>query len=147
MPGPGGINAVCWHISPACARILERLECRGDDTHDGVAKPCHVSEKYACALMRVLKRAEVIHIVAWRHNTHGAPTPIYRLGPGKNKPMPKPETTAQRMKKRRDSMREMWGTRATNIALSQARHKGTVVIDGKQIRPGDHKAQLAGRIT
>ncbi len=140
-----GIYRVRWWSSAAAARFLEHLECKGEATPERLARECHAQRKYALSLLRVLKRAGVIRIVAWRHNISGTPTPIYRLGPGLNLPMPTPETVAQRSSRRRKSLVALHGPRAADIILKKSR--GRIVIDGRIARPGDHDSQIAGMVS
>lgn len=147
MSKPTGIRSVRWWTSPSAARYLERLECRGDATPDRLAADCHNQAKYAINLCRLLRDAGVIHVTAWRHNVNGAPTPIYRLGPGRNRPAPPPETIAQRMRRRRQSLVQLYGAKSANLILGTARQRGRVVQDGRTLRPGDHDSQLAGKVT
>lgn len=142
-----GVRAVHWDTSPACARFLEYLECRGDASPDRLAAACHAQPKYAINLMRLMRGAGVVHVRAWRHNSNGAPTPIYRLGPGKNKPAPKPETAAQRCRRRRESLRALYGAHAASAILGSSRVKARIVVDGRTLRPGDHDSQLAGKVS
>ena len=142
-----GINAVVWWTSPACARMLEHLECHGESTPERIARDCHVTEHYTLAIGRILKEAKRVHVSAWRHNANGRPTPVYRLGPGRNVPQPKPETASQRAKRRRASLVELYGARATNVILRQTRKPGTIIVGGKAIRAGDHDGQLVGKIS
>lgn len=138
---------VHWNTSPACSRFLEFLECRGDASPNILAAKCHASIKYAYNMLTLLKVAGVVHICAWRHNRNGSPTPIYRLGPGVNKSLPTAETTAQRCKKRRDSLVSLFGVSQANTILGTSRVKGRFVMDGKNIRTKDHDAHLAGKIS
>lgn len=142
-----GARAVIWHTSPSCARYLERLECRGDASPDQLAADCHNQVKYAYSMMRLLLNAGVVHVRAWRHNYKGSPTPIYRLGPGKSRPMPKPETTAQRCRRRRKAFIGLWGVEAANKILSSSAVPGRIVRDGKTIMPRDHGSHLAGKVS
>ncbi len=142
-----GVKDVHWYTSPVAARILERLECRGELSPDQMATQCFVQHKYAIRLCKVMLSAGVIHVTGWRHNSHGSPTPLYRLGPGRNRSMPKKQTEAVRSKARRDSMRDLFGVKVTNITLSSYRIKSRIVIDGKTIRPKDHDAHIAGKIS
>ena len=98
---------VNWYTSPGAARILERLECRGELSPDQMATQCHMQHRYAMFLCRVMLSAGVIHVRGWIHNTNGSPTPLYRLGPGRNRSRPKAKTDAVRSKARRDSMRDL----------------------------------------
>jgi hypothetical protein len=142
-----GVKAVIWHTSPACARYLEYLECHGDTSPDVLAAQCHTQVKYAYGLTMQLKSAGVIRVVAWRHNVRGNPTPIYRLGPGKNKSMPEPATSAQRLRNRYSSMVRLYGSTVANKVLNKNRSKTQVVIDGRRVRSCDHDAHLAGRVS
>jgi len=140
-----GIRSVRWWTSPSCARFLEHLECRGDASPDQLAEACHNGHKYAVNLTLKLKAAGIIHVRAWRHNKNGSPSPIYRLGPGKNRPPPKPETTAQRCRRRRASLISIWGRKAAEAVLEGKGRR--IVIEGHTVRPGDHDSHLAGKVT
>lgn len=142
-----GINAVCWHTSPSCARYLERLECHGEASPDELAAACHTQVTYAYALTRLMKSNGVIRVVAYRHNSMGAPTPIYALGPGHNRRMPRKESTASRCRRRKNSLVYLYGREIANKVLGNTHVKTQVVLDGRRLRVADHKAQLKGRVT
>ena len=54
--------------------------------------------KTAQEFMRTLKAYKVVHICSWEPNTRGIDTtPVYKLGPGKDKPRRK-KSVAERMR-------------------------------------------------
>jgi hypothetical protein len=126
---------------------LEYLECHGESDHKEISKKCFCSEKYARHLLYAMKSENIIRVVAWRHNANGGPTPIYQLGPGKNKPAPTAETIAARMRKRRSSLIFLYGIELANKILKNTRNRQTTVVrEGRKLTPKDHDAHIAGRI-
>jgi len=144
-----GIMHVRWWASPGALRILDYLACKGDADPETIATAVHMQPKYCYRMCSaILKPADRVHIVGWRHNDRGAPTPIYSIGPGKNKRQPRPETAAQRAKRRRISLTDIYGSSVTNRILNPGRYDyPRIYIDGQRITSGSHTSQLAGRIT
>lgn len=100
-------------------------------------------------MLRVtLSEARRIHISAWRHNDRGLATPIYAMGPGRNKRRPKPETPAQRCKRRRAWMIEHYGSAIADRVLSPNKYGNPkIYIDGQRITSRSHASHLAGTVT
>jgi hypothetical protein len=141
-----GTETIRWHTSPACLRMLEHLACKGPATAVEMADALYIQRGYAHALTkRVLLASGVVHNTAWRINGRGEPSPIYAIGPGKNRPRPAAETPAQRAARRRKSMREIYGVEITSAVLNRGRST-CIYIDGERVRPGSHQSQIAGKI-
>jgi len=141
------IDRVRWWTSTSCLRILERLACKGPAAPDELAAELHNQEKYAYRLLRhVLRRAGRVHVCAWRHNISGRPTPVYAIGPGIDKPEPKPETPAKRAKRRRIALNAKFGKPVTQRLLNPGRYgRPQIHIDGRRVRTLDHGSQLVNK--
>lgn len=148
-PKHPGIRDIRWWTSPACARILERLECKGPAGSELMASELYIYKGYAYSLCRVvLLEARCIHICAWLHNSHGLTTPIYALGPSKNRRRPPAETTAQRCKRRRVALVARFGTEIAEKVLNPGNYDNAqVYIDGRRITSSSHTGGLAGTVT
>jgi len=142
-----GINYVRWHTSPACLRLLERLACHGPATPVELAGAVHICEKYAYSLLRkTLHGAGVVHVYGWQHHHKGRTTPIWAIGPGKDKPEPAAETHAQRAQRRRRGLNAQFGTAITTRLLEPKKYGYPQVhIDGQRVRSADHGTHLAKR--
>lgn len=141
-----GTETIRWHTSPACVRMLEHLACKGPASAVELSDALHIARGYAHALTkRILLAAGVIHITAWRINGRGEPSPIYAIGPGKNKRRPSAETPAQRAARRRKSLVDLYGNDITSRILNHGRTTH-IVIDGQRVRPGSHQSHIAGKI-
>lgn len=141
---PHGVN---WSTSEACARILHHLECQGEADKITLAKKCHVSVEYTGDLARTMMRCGVIRVVGYLHHDRGASSPIYALGPGENVPRPAAELDVIRMRNRRQSLVTRFGRELANKILKNTRIRVHVIVDGKRLRPGDHDAHIAGKVT
>ena len=140
-----GTDTIRWWSSPACVRIMEHLACKGPSTYQEIGKACFVATGYCYNLLsRILVPAKVVHLPAWRINARGPASPLYAIGPGMNKRRPAPETAAQRNKRRRDSMLELYGSEITNKVLNASRTTH-IVLGGERIRPGSHQSHIAGQ--
>lgn len=144
-----GIMHVSWWTSPSALRMLDYLACRGPARPDDVAAAVHMQRKYCYRMFSaILKPAGRVHIVGWQHNTRGTPTPIYDIGPGKNKRQPRPETASQRAKRRRISLKEIYGSSITERVLNPRRYDyPRIYIDGQRVTSGSHHSQLAGKVS
>ena len=144
-----GIMHVRWWTSPSALRMLDFLACRGPASPDDLSAAVHMQTKYCYRMCSaILKPAGRVHIVAWQHNTRGAPTPIYAIGTGKNKRQPRPETASQRAKRRRISLKKIYGSRITEQVLNPRRYDyPRIYVDGQRVTSGSHGSQLAGTVT
>lgn len=121
-----------WFTSPACARVLEHLECKGESTARDLSATVHISYEYAKdQVMPALLRAGRVRVSGWVRQCSGNPLALYALGPGKSVPMPGPVDMATRLRRRRDEMRQAYGT---TDAWRVYQHKGAIVRDGKRLR-------------
>lgn len=139
---------VHWHTSPACARNLERLACRGNGTPAEIAADVHCASNYAQSLLRLLLCHDLIAVAGWLRHYQGIPTPIYRIGPGPGKPMPKADTNAARSRRRREALIKLYGQDIAYKVLNPKAH-GYVRphVDGKRVRPRDAGPMRAGTVT
>ena len=142
------VKLVRWYTSATCARILESLECRGD------ANPYELVERIFGSLnnirfcLRSLQAHGVIRICGYLHNTRGNPTPIYRLGPGEDFPIPAPQPSSVRARIRRNRLREEFGTAVTVRVLDRKRFGyATVCVDGKRVNCSSVAPPRAGTIS
>lgn len=140
-----GVRAVLWWSSPSCARILERLECKGPGRPDELGAELHITHKYAENLMRLLKASGVVRVVRYRRNLQGAPTPVYALGPGKSVAIPKQESHAVRSRRRREALKARYGVEIANKVLNPKAYGYPVVyIDGERVTPGSARSYVGG---
>lgn len=140
-----GINAVVWHTSPTCARILERLECRGPGRPDEIGAEIHCSMKYAEALLRVLKADGRVRVARWRRNLQGAATPVYALGPGMDTPKPPRETHAQHCRRRRKALIAKYGKEIANKVLNPKIYGyPTIIVEGERVTSSSGRSYLGG---
>ena len=138
---------VHWHTSPTCSRILEYLECREGSWRE-VSQGVHATGKYTESCLRLLHKARVIRITGYRHNTQGTPTPLYRLGPGVDVRMPKPESDAARSRRVRRALAEKYGREIMRKVLYAKKNgRPRVMVDGKQVRSSSHSDRLSGTIS
>lgn len=137
-----------WHTSPTCGRILERLACAGNGTHDDIAADVHCAASYASSLLRLLLSEDLIAVAAWLHHYQGEPTPIYRIGPGPGKPKPPAATNAERSRRRRLALIKMHGPEIAYKVLNPKAHGySRPHVDGRRVRPRDAGPMLAGKVT
>ena len=123
--------AIVCHTSPACARVLERLECHGEATGPDLAAAVHMSYAYCKGqVMPALMKAGVIRVVGHVRNHAGPALAIYALGPGPSVPKPAAVETAVRMRLRRRQMDAALGPAARTVRRSL----GAVVRDGQRLR-------------
>lgn len=140
-----GIKGVIWHTSPACARILERLECRGPGRPDEIGAEIHSSLKHTEALLRLLKAAERVHVSRWRRNLAGAATPVYTLGPGMDVAKPPRETHAQHCARRRKALIAKYGKEIANKVLNPKIYGyPTIMINGERVTSSSGRSYLGG---
>lgn len=134
--------AIVWHTSPACARVLERLECHGEATAPALAQAVHISYEYCKdQVMPALLKAGVVRVVAHLRQHSGPALAIYALGPGLSVPRPGAVDMAVRMRLRRRQMDAAMGADARTVR----RAIGAVVRDGKRLRTAGF-GRTAGQI-
>ena len=137
-----------WSTAPAASRLLETLACRGPGLPSDLCARVHCSLVHAMRMLRQIHAAGVIHVIAWRHNIAGMPTPIYALGPGPDLPQPRKQTPAERCAHRRLQLELAYGREVRNKVLNRKKRGGVqVYVDGKRITPGSVAPPRAGSIS
>ncbi len=122
--------------SPAAMRILAHLQFIGPATRWDLAKACHTDQRHAAELIRAMRRHPgMLHIGGWVRpaSGNGPYAPVYAIGPGKDKPKPRPLTGSEKSKRRRNALLEKFGDQKTVNRICKSRNNGgasRVVIDG-----------------
>lgn len=125
-------RAIRWWTSPACARVLERLECQGEASALALSQAVHIAYGYAkCEVMPALLAAERVRVTGWLRQHSGQPLALYSLGPGPSVPMPAAADNAARLARRRRQMAAAYGVTAARKVLQE---RGAIVRDGKRLR-------------
>lgn len=124
-----------WFSSPACARILEVLECRGPNHKKRLAADAHTSLRNCMRRMSDLEASNIIHVDHWELIA-GHWFAIYMLGPGISAPAPiaKPGSRALANRQHRGRLVDRFGKSIANRILSSKQY-GTerIVIDGRAV--------------
>lgn len=84
--------------SPVMRRVLDALARCGDLTTAEISMEACVGDNTLCGggYLRFLVKEGRIHVASYRRNYSGAPSPVYRLGPGKPAKKPRPFTQAEK---------------------------------------------------
>lgn len=135
-------RSIHWWTSPACARALEFLECRGEAPPDAIAAVIHVAPHYCYnQVMPALLEAGRVHVSGRIRNGGGQGTPIYALGPGENVVL-LAEPNAARMRRRR---REMGAALGVSLASKVLECEVRPVRDGRRVRTAGF-GRVAGQV-